>query len=209
MMKSEHGMDKRVKKTKNALKDSLISLMQEKDFRDISVTDIVETADVNRGTFYRHFQYKEELLDELIDEVLTDLIRSYRDPYEKVEVFHVGEMSASAIKIFEHVAAHASFYTMIIKSNALPGFQNRICLELKKLYLHELFPKDGRIKVNEDLMASYHSYALFGMIIEWVDGGYAYSPGYMADQLLSILHLRMSEPVYVNKAPDGFSGREK
>ncbi|MDR7317495.1 TetR-like C-terminal domain-containing protein [Brevibacillus nitrificans] len=118
-------------------------------------------------------------------------------------------MSASAIKIFEHVAAHASFYTMIIKSNALPGFQHRICLELKKLYLHELFPKDGRIKVNEDLLASYHSYALFGMIIEWVDGGYAYSPAYMADQLLSILHLRMTEPVYVNKAPVGFSEREK
>jgi len=82
--KAEGSVDKRVRKTRNALMDSLLSLMQEKDFRDISVTDIVETADINRGTFYRHFQYKEELLEELprdrsgkIDQALLSSYHSY------------------------------------------------------------------------------------------------------------------------------------
>ncbi len=62
-----------------ALKESLISLMQNKDFRDISITDIVELADLNRGTFYKHYQYKEELLEEVMEDVIADLIISYRE----------------------------------------------------------------------------------------------------------------------------------
>lgn len=209
MSKVEPGVDKRVRKTRSALKDSLISLMQEKDFRDISVTDIVETADVNRGTFYRHFQYKEELLEELIEEVLADLVRSYREPYENVEIFDVRELTASAIKIFEHVAGHSRFYTMIIKSNALPGFQNRICQELKNLYLKDLFPADRNVQSNSALFASYHSYAIFGMIMEWVDGGFSYSPSYMAEQLLTILHFSTPQPIQMNKAVPGAPKKEE
>lgn len=209
MSKVEQSVDKRVRKTRNALKDSLISLMQKKDFRDISVTDIVETADVNRGTFYRHFQYKEELLDELIEEVLTDLIKSYREPYEQVEIFDVRNLTSSAIKIFEHVAAHSRFYTMIIKSNALPGFQNRICQELKNLSLQDLFPAEKNVQRNQALFASYHSYAIFGMIMEWVDGGFTYSPSYMAEQLLDILHFPTPRPIQMNRASTGTLKKEE
>lgn len=209
MSKVEQSIDKRVRKTRSALKDSLISLMQEKDFRDISVTDIVEKADVNRGTFYRHYQYKEELLDDLIEEVLTDLVKSYREPYEKVEIFDVKNLTASAIKIFEHVSAHSRFYTMIIKSNALPGFQNRICQELKKLSLQDLFPAERNVQRNQAMFASYHSYAIFGMIMEWVDGGFTYSPSYMAEQLLDILHFPTPQPIQMNKALSGALKKEE
>lgn len=75
----EAGNDRRVRRTKKALKESLISLIQEKEFREISVKDIVQLADLNRGTFYKHYQYKEDLLEEVIDDVILDLIASYRD----------------------------------------------------------------------------------------------------------------------------------
>ncbi|MED4783709.1 TetR-like C-terminal domain-containing protein [Brevibacillus choshinensis] len=110
---------------------------------------------------------------------------------------------------FEHVATHARFYTMIIKSNALPGFQNRICQGLKNLYLKDLFPAERNAQRNEALFASYHSYAIFGMIMEWVDGGLTYSPSYMAEQLLNILHFSPPQPIHMNKASSGTLKKEE
>ncbi|MEF2291110.1 MULTISPECIES: TetR/AcrR family transcriptional regulator [Virgibacillus] len=47
-------VDCRVRKSKEALKTALIQLMKEKDLQQITITDIVKVADLNRGTFYKH-----------------------------------------------------------------------------------------------------------------------------------------------------------
>lgn len=47
--------DRRIRRTQKMLKDSLIELMTERDFKNISVKDITERADLNRGTFYNHY----------------------------------------------------------------------------------------------------------------------------------------------------------
>lgn len=41
----------------------------------------------------------------------------------------------------------------------------------------------------------------FGMIIEWVEGGFVYSSTYMAEQLLDILFYPLPQPIYLNKLP--------
>lgn len=59
-------MDRRIKKTKQALNQALFTLLDEKTFQQITITDIVTVADVNRGTFYKHYRDKEELLDSIL-----------------------------------------------------------------------------------------------------------------------------------------------
>ena len=54
--------DRRVQRTRRALRDALLSLLPESGWDDISVQDLCERADVGRSTFYLHFQNKEELL---------------------------------------------------------------------------------------------------------------------------------------------------
>ncbi|WP_260631365.1 TetR-like C-terminal domain-containing protein [Neobacillus niacini] len=39
-----------------------------------------------------------------------------------------------------------------------------------------------------ELKGIFYSYALFGMIVEWIKGGFKYSSSYMADQLLKIIN---------------------
>jgi AcrR family transcriptional regulator len=180
--------DRRIKKSKKALKDALISLMQNKDLKEISITDIVDLADLNRGTFYKHYQYKEELLEEIMDDVIADLIVSYREPYKSSDTFIVNDLTTSVIKIFEHVANYSNIYTLILKSNGLPGFQNRICHELKKLPLEDFENYQTNHKINTNLYSSYQAHAIFGMIIEWVNEEFKYSTAYMAEQLLEIIN---------------------
>ncbi|WP_239984608.1 TetR/AcrR family transcriptional regulator [Lentibacillus sediminis] len=189
-------IDKRIKRTKKAFQEALLSLMQEKDFKAITITSIVQLADYNRGTFYKHYRYKEDLLHEIIEDVISDLIVSYREPYKEMETLKVSSLTSSAVKIFQHVREHADFYSLIIRSNALPGFYKRISNELKKLSLQELTYVKSELNIDPDLHASYQSYAILGMIVEWVENSFKFSPEYMAEQLLEILHFTPAEGEY-------------
>lgn len=180
--------NRRTSKSRKELKNALILLMEKKNFSAITITDIVTFADLNRGTFYKHYQSKEELLNELIDDVMEGLIKSYKDPYLHTDKFMVSELTTSSIKIFEHVASYSNFYTIIVNSNVLPGFQNKICDILKQLVQQDLeVVTTTNTRINPDLLASYNAYALFGLIIEWVKGGFKYTSNHMAEQLIEIL----------------------
>lgn len=189
MSETLNSMDRRIKKSKAALKAALIHLMQKHPFKEISITDIVQRADLNRGTFYRHYQYKEDLFNEIIDDVIQDLVTSFRKPYQGLKEFEVGLMPSSAITIFEHVHQHAQFYTLVVKSEASSNFQRMICDVLRDLSLQDLnqiFPQH----INPELLASYQSHAIFGMIMEWIRQDFKHSPAYMAEELFKIIHYR-------------------
>ncbi len=181
------AIDRRVSKSKHALKQALIILMNKKTFKNITISEIVELADLNRGPFYKHYQDKEDLLNDLIQDVLSDLTESYRAPYKNQPTFYFDHLTASAIKIFDHVAKYSNFYTIVINDDALPGFLNKIGELLKELAIKDLMKDFTDLNIDPKLMASYQSYAILGLIIEWVKGGFIYTPSYMATQLLNIL----------------------
>ena len=56
--------DRRVTRTKAALTAALFELLGEKDFSKISVTELTRRADVDRKTFYLHYQTVDEILEE-------------------------------------------------------------------------------------------------------------------------------------------------
>ena len=65
--------DRRISKSKRALREALIALLEERGFDAITVNDLCERADLTRGTFYNHFSDKENLLAVLEDEVMADI----------------------------------------------------------------------------------------------------------------------------------------
>lgn len=187
MPSKNNSNDRRIVKSKNALKEALVSLMKTKDFKQITITDIVQFADLNRGTFYKHYQYKEDILDEIIDDVITDLIASYREPYKDKDTFDVSKLNSNTVQIFDHVLKYSNFYSLIVQSNVLTGFHHKIYTVIRSLVLYDLTDYIQTETINKELLASYHSYAILGMIIEWIDNDFKYSSDYMAQQLLSIV----------------------
>ena len=65
--------DRRITRSKRALRQALIALLEERGFDSITVNDLCDRADLNRGTFYNHFRDKENLLAVLEDEVMADI----------------------------------------------------------------------------------------------------------------------------------------
>jgi len=52
----EETKDRRIRKTKAQIKNALTRLLMQKDLKDISVSEIADMADINRGTFYLHYR---------------------------------------------------------------------------------------------------------------------------------------------------------
>lgn len=67
-------LDLRIRRTRGAIQDAFISLMREKEYAAITVTDISERADINRKTFYAHYDTKEQLLAQLILSMFQDIV---------------------------------------------------------------------------------------------------------------------------------------
>ena len=63
MLPNEEKLDPRVKRTRNLILQSFNDLLAEKSFDAISVQDVTDRAQINRATFYAHFEDKYALLD--------------------------------------------------------------------------------------------------------------------------------------------------
>ncbi|MEA4921669.1 MAG: TetR/AcrR family transcriptional regulator [Clostridiaceae bacterium] len=68
----EHKLDLRVIKTRNNIKNTFILLLNEKDFDQITVQNILEKALINRSTFYKHYTDKFDLAKIITEEILVD-----------------------------------------------------------------------------------------------------------------------------------------
>ena len=68
-MKQARKEDRRVARTKQAISHALVALISKRGFEDLTVQDILEEANVGRSTFYAHFQDKEDVLLQGLEEL--------------------------------------------------------------------------------------------------------------------------------------------
>lgn len=64
---------RRVRMTKKLLKTSLIEIMKTTPLYSITIKDICDGADVNRSTFYRHYDTQFDLYDDVIEDIAKDI----------------------------------------------------------------------------------------------------------------------------------------
>ncbi|OGO72670.1 MAG: hypothetical protein A3K45_08875 [Chloroflexi bacterium RIFOXYC12_FULL_59_14] len=74
MLPTDQRLDPRVKRTRGLILQSFENLLAEKNFETISVQDVTDKAQVNRATFYAHFQDKYALLDYSISQMFMQEI---------------------------------------------------------------------------------------------------------------------------------------
>ena len=69
MTAENRSPDRRVIKTKRAIKSAFAKLLSEKDINDITISDIAAVADINRKTFYNYYSGVHEVVDEMDEKV--------------------------------------------------------------------------------------------------------------------------------------------
>lgn len=80
--------DARVRYTKRALKDSLLRLMSDKPVKEITVKEVCDGAELNRATFYKHYQNCYDLLEQIENELIEEYVASlkYIDSYDVTDL---------------------------------------------------------------------------------------------------------------------------
>ena len=127
--------DRRTRKTNKAIKKALVKLMLEKDITKITIKDITEEADINRGTFYFHFSDIYEVLEQIENEIINKI-------YELIDEFDFKSPSKSPLdfllKLSSFLNDDREFNKLLIINEQSVTFLNK---------LKELF-KDKIIKDN-------------------------------------------------------------
>ena len=170
--------DRRIRKTKDVLKKSLIALMGEKSINSITVKELCEKADINRGTFYLHykdvFHMLEEIEKELYEE-FQDMILSHEISPDKIETKPILE------DIFTFIEKNSDFCMVVLCERGDMCFVKKIVsIIYEKGYSDwsNIFKKNDK-----DLFDKYYSFILYGaigLIDYWLKNGLKESPEYMA-----------------------------
>jgi AcrR family transcriptional regulator len=171
--------DARVRRTRDALGDALVALMQEKPFETITVQDVLDRANVGRSTFYSHYSDKDDLLMSDAEEFFESisLLLSLRGD-KSDRVFPVQEF-------FSHIIEAKQFLDALMSSGkfhdnmelARGQFARGIERRLSELARAQSVPADERPAI-----AFAHAGALLSLLEWWIDRGMKQQPAEM-DQL--------------------------
>lgn len=74
--------DIRVERSKGAIKKAFVDLMKRRTYEEITVKDLAEEAQINRKTFYAHYETKQALFETMMREMFDDICSCFM--YEKV-----------------------------------------------------------------------------------------------------------------------------
>ena len=167
--------------SKEWIMNALIVLMQEKDYHDITITEIAEKADVVRRTFYRNFESKEDVLESY----LNVLFQKFSD-----KLFEYAELSCdiSLRILFQLCKENSSIFNALEHSNML-GLMlekwNIILPVLHNIFFDRIkqFPETKSEKSLEYLLA-FNVGGIFNLVLKWIKEDMALSPDELADIVL-------------------------
>ena len=174
----EEILDRRVRKTRRQLKECLTRLLKEKKIQDITVRELAEMADINRGTFYLHYKDVFDLLEKTESELL--------DNFNQLVMKHDAEELKKHpygifVEIYTLVYDNADLVEILLGENGDLNFMNRLKQLIRDKCLHdwmEVF-RTG----NPAIFDAYFSFIVsgcVGLVQYWLKTGMKETPGQLA-----------------------------
>jgi Transcriptional regulator len=169
-------VDRRVLKSQEAIKKAILELMSEKNFDDITIRDIADSANVNRGTIYLHYMDKYDLLDKLIEEHIGNLRELCLSASEMT--FQEGNYVW-----FEYFAENHLFFSTMLNTKSAAYFRSRFLDLVVQEYKVEINVTEGKNKgLSEDVILQFFGAAVVGAVEWWFRNGMPIPPLVMAEQ---------------------------
>lgn len=155
----EKKFTKRNRFTRQCIGESVINLMKEKDYEEITISDIVKKAGVSRMTFYHYYQSKTDALNnylyEIIEIYLEECSRSIGIDtfYDVIHIRHAFLFFDQYSEFFLTLA-HANLHSMMI--NAINEYMLKFVDPVYPRSAYELY---------------YYGGALLNVFLKWEEGG--------------------------------------
>lgn len=177
--------DRRIRQTKEKLRNALAELMKEKGFESIRIHDLTERADINRGTFYLHYKDKYDLLEQNENEIIQDIVHIHEEAKKTEHAKHPRPPSEPAsifVHLFEYLQENSDFIQVLLGKNGHYSFQTKLKTILRENMLKKFLNAqlEKRMLIPIEYFSSYVISAHLGIIQQWVEGGMKESPKEMA-----------------------------
>jgi AcrR family transcriptional regulator len=169
-MKTEKT-DRRIKYTKMALKQSLLELMVNRPIEKITVKDICEGADINRGTFYTHYSDPHDLLESIENELFNEILTSIESSLT------VGVISQLLAEIFELIKKNGDLCKVLFSEFGDKEFLKKIIFIAHDRSIAEWkrhIPKADEKEL--ELLYTFYASGSIAIIQQWIQSGMEESP---------------------------------
>ncbi len=157
--------DRRFKKNKKQIRRAFIDLVIEKGYDKLTISDIAERADINRMTFYSHYDAIEDIFNEFVDDMEADIVEaiSNEQSFEIGKFFELlNSLMYEEIEFFRHVAKDGNLAAF--RKSFKETISQLIRVDLKKEFA---MSEDSRLII-ADLTAVCIAYSY----LDWLAGEY-------------------------------------
>lgn len=174
-------VDRRIKKTQDALKNAVLELMAEKSFDDITIQDLSDRANVSRGTIYLHYLDKYDLLDKLIESHINELGVRCKATADL-------DFADGSLIWTEYFEENYPFFSMMLASKGAPYFRSRFLDFLIEEFRDEVDVTRGKNKgLNEQMLIRFVASAYVGVVEWWFMNERPITHQALAEQLGTLL----------------------
>lgn len=161
--------DRRVRKTQQAVKAALLELLKYEDFKKLTIQQLVDKADINRGTFYHYYLDKYDLLEQLENQKIEELQQYIDDQHIKEKEGESTDIVKNImVYLVEHIEENREFYYIMFNIGKVSMIQEKL---YKLIYNHLSIYKSSNDTIENMPFSYYMSYASgagLSLIKHWV-----------------------------------------
>ena len=148
-MNAEKNPDRRVQRTRKAIRAAFAELFASKSAEEITVTDIARKANINRKTFYNYYPGVHSIAQEIEDEVVTSLNESLRG----VDLF--AEPETAVARLSGVICADIEFCRSIFTSRSNAAYTVRLLSAITDRIKTSIFKKTEITGRELDVMTEF------------------------------------------------------
>lgn len=172
------GKNRSVQRTQALLKSGLTELMMTKPVQNITVRELTDYVNLNRGTFYLHYKDIQNLLENMENDMLDEFVEitnSHQPQDMKGKPFPL------ICDLYKFLGKNAEFVKLVLVTNQEHNFKERLKEIIQKRCMNdwiEVFDKaDSKLS---EIYSSYVLSGYIGIIENWIQNGTRQSPEELA-----------------------------
>jgi len=123
---TQQGKNLRLRRTQKLLREALIELIEERGFEALTIGELTSRAMVSRAAFYRNYQDKYDLVEQIFEEAISALLNAVGDLGQE----HPAEIW---VAFFEHIAHYERLYRALLGRKGSPWFVRKMRASLAGL----------------------------------------------------------------------------
>ena len=186
-------MDRRQRKTREAIFKAFSELLSEKSVNCITVGDIIERADVGRATFYAHFETKDYLQKELCEELFCHVFDSLADSENSHRhIFDCDASDSAYLHLFRHLKKNDNNILSLLSSENNDIFLHYFKLNLASLVSTENIMKEKSLfeGLPEEFLINHIASTFVETVNWWVRNGCRQSPEEITEYFLIVINAK-------------------